>query len=613
MKVMRTGSPASARRLRGVTSAVMATVCLILAVSSAASAGSPSPSASSAKVVYRYGTLEAVDNLNPFIGYSGVDYMVYQENYDFLVGFEPDKLRPRPEFAESWSSSPDGKTWTFKIRPGMTWQDGAPATARDVAFTFTYILENELSAFMSYLTFIDKVTALDDLTVQIECSKPKGDILSMKVPILPEHIWSKVSAKDAETSFTNGPPCIGSGPFQVVEQKQNDYTRLVANENYVGGRPRIDEILIVTYQNADTMVQDLKAGNLDGAIGVPPAQFPGLGSDAIATAGTVSWSFEQVTFNCYDSPDSKGNPVLLDPAFRQALQYAVDREKNAAVAYSGHMDPTGVLLPPYSAYYWEPPADQAYTFDPAKAQEMLEAAGYKDVNGDGFRETRQGKPLTLRLFTDAQTPENVSTSKLTVGWFKDVGIKVKLQVIDPGALGDATLNYEGDTFAPDFDLIVWWWQGDADPQFILSLLTKGQVEWWSDTSWTDPEYERLFMEQSTAIDPAARTAAVQRMQEIAYREAPYLIFGYFQFLEAYNIAHWEGYVKAPGGFPGYNGGVFNRDSWVGLHPPAAATTAAAGGSKTWVFLVIVAAVAVVVIAIVLLRRGRRGPEVEPGD
>jgi len=608
---MRPASSASARRLRVVTVAVLAAACLILAAAGVASAGGPSPSASSGRIIYRYGTLEAVDNLNPFMGYSGVDYMVYQVNYDFLVGFEPDKLQPRPEFAESWSSSPDGKTWTFKIRPGMTWQDGEPATARDVAFTFTYILKNKLSAFMSYLTFIDNVTALDDLTVQIECSKPKGDILSMKVPILPEHIWSKVSPKDAEASFTNGPPCIGSGPFQVVEHKQNDFTRLVANENYVGGRPRIDELLIVTYQNADTMVQDLKAGNLDGMIGVPPAQFPGLGSDAIATAGTVSWSFEQVTFNCYDSPDSKGNLVLLDPAFRQALQYAVDREKNAAVAYSGHMDPTGVLLPPYSAYYWEPPADQAYTFAPAKAQEMLEAAGYEDVNGDGFRETKQGKPLTLRLFTDAQTPENVSTSKLTVGWFKDVGIKVKLQVIDPGALGDATLNYEGDTFAPDFDLIVWWWQGDADPQFILSLLTKGQMEWWSDTSWTDPEYEQLFMEQSTAIDPAARTTAVQRMQEIAYQEAPYLIFGYFQFLEACNTARWEGYVKAPGGYPGYNGGVFNRDSWVGLHP-ATVATAEAGGSSTWVFLVIAAAV-VVVIAIVLLRRGRRGPEIEAGD
>jgi len=608
---MRTVSPAAARGLSAVAVSV-ATVGLLLAVAGAALAASPSPSASSGKVTYRYGTLESVDNLNPFIGYSGVDFMIYQENYDFLVGFEPEKLQPRPEFAESWTSSPDGKTWTFKIRPGMKWQDGEPATARDVAFTFNYSLENKLAAFASYLTYIDKVTALDDLTVQIECSQPKGDILSMKVPILPEHIWSKVSAAAAETSFANGPPTIGSGPFQVVEHKQNDYTRLVANPAYVGGKPKIDEILVVTYQNADTMVQDLKSGALDGAIGIPAAQFPGLGSETITASGVVSWSFEQLSFNCYDSPDSKGNPVLLDPAFRQALQYAVDREKNAAVAYSGYLDPAGVLLPPYSAYYWEPASDQAYTYDPAKAQAMLEAAGYKDVDGDGFRETKQGKRLSLRLYTDAQTPENVSTSKLAAGWLKDVGVMAKLQVLDPGALSDASANHDGDTFAPDFDMLIWWWQGDADPQFILSLLTKAQIAGWSDTSWMNPEYERLFLDESTAVDPAARNAAIQRMQEIAYQQSPYLIFGYFQFLEASNTARWEGYVKAPGGYPGYNGGVFNRDSWVGLHP-ATTATAEVASSTTWVFVVIAAAVALAVIAFVLLRRGRRGPEIEPGD
>ena len=607
---MRTLSPTAAKRLCAAA-VVVATVCLLLAVASAASASSPSPSATSEKVTYRYGTLEYVDNLNPFIGWSGVDYMIYQENYDFLVGFEPEKLQPRPEFAESWSHSDDGLVWTFKIRPGQTWQDGEPATARDVAFTFTYIIENELANFMSYVTYIEKVTALDDLTVQFECSKPKGDILSMKVPILPEHIWSKVSAADAEGSFTNGPPCIGSGPWQVVEHKQNDYTRLVANPDYVGGKPNIDEILVVTYQNADTMVQDLKAGALDGAIGVPPAQFPGLASDTITTSGTVSWSFEQLTFNCYDSPDSKGTPVFLDPAFRQALQYALDRESNAATAYSGYMDPAGVLLPPYSAYYWEPSSEVAYTYDPAKSQEMLEAAGYKDVDGDGFREDKGGKPLTLRLFTDAQTPENVSTSKLTVGWLKDVGVKAKLQVLDPGALIDASANYDGDTFAPDFDMLIWWWQGDADPQFILSLLTEGQIGGWSDTNWTNPEYEQLYLEQSTAVDPAARTAAILRMQEIAYQESPYLVFGYFQFLEAYDSASWEGYVHAPGGYEGYNGGVFNRDTWLEVHA-ATGETSADGGSTTWVYVVVAAAVVAAVVGIVALRRRRR-PEIESGD
>jgi len=304
--------------------------------------------------------------------------------------------------------------------------------------------------------------------------------------------------------------------------------------------------------------------------------------------------------------------VLLDQQFRQALQYAVDRKTNAGVAYNGYMDPGSTLLPPYSRFSWQPPAGQQYTYDPAKANAMLEAAGYKDVNGDGYRETKQGKPLSLRLATDATTPENVTTSKLAVGWLKAVGVKAHLQILDPGALNDAVANYTGSTFTPDFDTIIWWWEGDAeDPQFILSLLTPAQIGGWSDTSWTDPQYTQLFTEQSTTIDPQARIALVQQMQQSAYQASPYIIFGYPQFLEAYNTADWTGYVKEPSGFPGYNGSAFHYDTFLELKP-AAAAAAATTGSSTLIYAVIAAVVVVTVVVVVLVRR-RRGPAVEPQD
>jgi len=611
------GTSSAARRLCVAGAAVAATLCMVFGAPGAAAGASPSvaPSASASPgaATYRMGVMEYVDSLNPFIGYSGVDYSVYHLNYDFLVGFEPEKLQPRPEFAESWTHSPDGKTWTFKIRPGMKWQDGRPATAHDVAFTFTYIMENDLSNFTSYLAFVKKVTAPDDTTAVFELSKPKADILQMKVPILPEHIWSKVSGKAAGTSFTNAAPVVGSGPFQVVENKHNSYCRLVPNNDYWGGKPQIDQLFFETYQNADTMVQDLKSGALDAADGVPAAQFKGLASDSITTNAAVSWSFEQITFNCYDSPHSKGDPVLLDQQFRQALQYAVDRERNAAIAYGGYMDPGGPLLPPYSEFHWQPPADQAYKYDPEKAKSMLEAAGYKDVSGDGYRETKQGKPLSLRLFTDSQTPQNVTTSKLVVGWFKDVGVKTRLQAFDPGALNDTIATWDGDTFTPDFDMIVWWWSGDAEsPQFILSLLTPAQIGGWSDTSWTDAEYTKLFDQQSTTIDRQAQIALVQQMQQIAYEQSPYLVFGYPQFLQAYDTTTWQGYVKVPGGFPGYNGDALHYDSFLALHP-AAAGAAKAATSGTWVYAAVAAAVVIVLIGVVVLVRRRRGAAIESSD
>ena len=612
---MSSSSQHVARRLSVIVCAFVAALCAACWTSGTARAVSPSstapaPSASPGITTYRLGTTEDVDNLNPFIGYTGVDYLVYHLNDDFLVGFTPGKLQPRPEFAESWSHSADGKTWTFKIRPGMTWQDGQPATARDVAFTFNYIIKNNLSNFTSYTTLIKDVTAPNATTAVFHCSQPKADILAMKVPILPEHIWSKVSGQAASTSYAPPIPTIGCGPYEIVAYKHGSYVELAANPRYWRGKPHIDRLLIETYQDADAMVMDLKAGALDGVIGVPPAQFKALGNSAagITADAATSWSFEQLSFNCDPHSASSGNKLLLDPKFRTALQYAVDRQKNAAIAYDGYMSPGTTLLPPYSEYFWQPPAGQAYTYDPAKANELLTAAGYK-LGSDGYRTDRQGRPFTLRLYTDAQTPQNVTTSKLVMGWFKKVGVRLRLSVIDPDTLNSDELNYKGKTFAPAFDTVVWWWEGDADPQFILSLLTPAQVGGWSDTSWTDPRYTALFNAESTAIDHAKRVSLIQQMQQIQYAASPYLIFGYPQFLIAYDTAKWSGYVREPSAYPGYTGDVFYYDTFLGLHPVTAAATT--GSSATpWVVLAIVVVAVGAVAAVVIVRRRRARPTLE---
>ena len=105
--------------------------------------------------------------------------------------------------------------------------------------------------------FIDKVEAPDATHVVFTCSKPKANMLGLWIPILPEHVWSKVSPKAAGASYQSKPPIIGTGPFQVAEVKKGDYVRMVANPTFWGQKPTIDEILFVTYQNPDTMTDDL--------------------------------------------------------------------------------------------------------------------------------------------------------------------------------------------------------------------------------------------------------------------------------------------------------------------------------------------------------------------
>ena len=561
----------------------------------------------------RVGLLEDADNLNPFIGYQVTSYMIWHLNYDFLVGFDPKDLSPRPEIAESWTTSEDGKTWTFTIRQGMTWQDGEPVTAADVAFTFNYIVDNDLVNLATYTSGIVEAEAIDDYTVEIRTDAPKSNMLAMVVPILPEHIWSKVSGKAAAGTYQNPPPIIGSGPFQTVEWQKERFIRLEANPDYWKDGPYIDELVFQIYTNADTMVADLQAGNIDGVVDVPAAQFAGLQEEeGLEAIEATSWKFTELGLNCYDNPDSMGNPVLLDKQFRQALAWAVDRQDVVDVAFNGYAAPATSTLVPYNRFHWEPPAEALYSYDPEKSKSMLEEAGYKDTDGDGLRETKDGEKLSLRLFITNDYPPNQTTGKLVAGWLEDVGIKTEMSVIDAGAMLDAQYNYKGDTYAPDYDMFIWYWTQDPDPYFNITVPTTAQIEGWNDTLWTDPEYDELAVVQAQELDEAKRMEAVHRMQEIILDSSPYVLFTYPSQLEAYDVANWEGWTPVPNGIEGYTGSVLypytNIDTYVNAKPKAA--TEAVASSNTTVIVVVVVAVLVAIGVVVLLLRGRRGRALE---
>ena len=189
-----------------------------LALAAAALASEPSPSASADQVVLKIGWTVEPDTLNPFIGWQNQDYEIWSINYSFLFGFgisDKPTLDLAAEYPtkENGGLSADGKVWTIKIRPGLKWSDGEPLTADDVAFTYNYIVKNEMFNMALATRGILGAKALDPTTVQITCSRPKADMMKIFIPILPEHVWSKVTPKAAETSFTNPVPIVGSGPF----------------------------------------------------------------------------------------------------------------------------------------------------------------------------------------------------------------------------------------------------------------------------------------------------------------------------------------------------------------------------------------------------------------
>lgn len=579
--------------------------------SSAAPEASVSPGAG--KIIYRLGTTEVYDGFNPFANWSAPTWDTFRLCYDFLTWYDQD-YKVTPDFASSWTVSPDAKVWTFTTRGDMKWSDGVPMTAKDAAFTYNWILKTQQWAYIQYLDGVKKVEAPDDTTLVITCDKANAGMLALYIPILPEHIWSQVPDKKMET--VTGLPLIGSGPFRLAEAKTDKWIKLTPNPDYpaeLGGPPHVDEFWYVFSQNTDAMVQDYKAGVLDAIRGFPASYYTPLSQEPDTTVSkSPAIGFHELGFNVWDSPKSKGNPLLKDVAIRQAVNYAIDKKSIVSVAMGGLAIPgTSLISPIQGIWHWDVPVDQQYTYDPEKAKQLLEQAGFTDTNGDGVRENAKGQKLEFRFAAANEYPEDQAAAKKIVSYCRDVGIKLNLQVMDEGAMSDQVYDNGND------DMFMWSWNGDIDPGFMLSTFTTKQILNWGDSNYSNPEYDKLYTDQATAVDPAnpadptKRAEVVHKMQEILYRDSPYIIMWYNINLQAFNTANWQGYslVPAKDGAPFF---TLTRATYQDLQPKVAetGTTTGGGGVNTGLYAVIAIVVIGVIAIVVWLMRRRKRAEVE---
>ena len=575
-----------------------------------AASSSPSPAG---QVALRLGWTTEPDNLNPFIGYTNDTYEIWALNYSYLFGCG-DHNQPTLDLAAAFPTqanggiSADGKTWTIHIRKGVKFQDGVPLTAADVAFTYTYIIKNDMTNLTNYTSGIKTVTALDPSTVRIVCTAPKADLEKASVPILPEHIWAHVSPSAASTSYSVKYPLVGSGPFETVAFVKGSYVEMVRNPYWYGKKPAIDQIYFELYQDADTMVSDLKTGSIDAASGVPEAEFKALQSTpGFKSVAYNYYDWDYLEFNCYDKSSSLGNPVLRDWRFRNALNYAIDRPHLCAVAYSGLATPGTTIIPPHTFadpdYHWQPPADQLYTFDLAKAGQLLTQAGYK-LSPSGARLNKQGKPITLRLVTTTDFPEGQTEAKLIDGWLGQLGLKIDLSVIDSGQFTSLVYNESGGVWKPDFDLAVWDWGGYYDPGLTLNCLTTNEIGSLNEPFWSNAQYDALAVQQGQTLDPTQRQALIWQMQQIMYQQSPWIVTTYPEELEAYNTAKWTGWTQMFGGSgPAFNC-QGNYQTYLNLAPKAAG--AGGTGSRALVIAAVIAVVAAgaAVTGVRVIRRRR---------
>ena len=593
-------------------------------------------------LVLRAGTDQDLQVLNPFNSILVVDFEVFTLNYDLLVNFGPD-LEPTPGFADQWSVSDDGLTWTFRIREGMKWSDGTPATSEDARYTYQLALDadakSQASADGYYLgagylepyllnAGVTAVSAPDPRTLVVETSFASTLLLQAYVPILPKHIWSKYTLDDianvSATPFLNEPPVVGTGPYQAVEWKPGEFIRFTRNPNYWGPQGAADEVIILTFDNADTMVQALKTGELDYVRGVQPAQFDALKTEPnIVTVAGVSNGFSEIAFNTKGNTEGYGGSTsaLTDPGFRDALGWAVDQAKLVEVTLGGYGTPGDSIVPPFHTRWYTRP-DNPRSFNLDEANRRLDAAGYTRGT-DGRRLDKEGQPIVLRVTWPSSEAENETNAQFIKEWWGQVGIGVDAYVTEEGKLLEDVVPPVAGGPA-NFDVQLWGWVGDPDPTSLLNVLRTEEIGSFSDSFWSNARYDELFLQQRAEADTAKRFDMIKEMQNLAYDEAPYIVMYYDAELHAYRTDKFAGWRSQPseGGTPlfGYGSGGYTVLTDVnavptpgptdvtaptgGLSPTPSGAEAETGGGGDWLPLVLGAGglVVIVAVAIILLRR-----------
>lgn len=480
------------------------------------------------------GTTTQIESINPFTSVYQVYFGTMRWVYDML--YQKDGYgEPIPNLAESVEVSEDGLVYTFKIREDAVFQDNTPLTAYDGAFSFNYIMENELGFYTAYVAPVESVEALDKYTLQIVLNQAVtrswlNKNTFMWIPFFPEHIWKNRTAEEAVGEVPID-ELIGSGPLQWVEFKANELIRMKAH-NWTHAQPQVEQIIMRMFASSSSMIEALKAGEIDLAFSIPEAVVNSLLSmQQVSVKSSPSYWLEDIIYNSYgpayeECRDSHPHPALQDTRVRRAMSWALDKELLVNLIHVGFATPGNQWLPPaygeLSNTSLEP-----IGYDIDKACEILDEAGYKDSDGDGIREMESGLPLEFDLWTP--NSDQVNTGEIWANSLKDVGIKLNVSLMDGGTL------WSHMPMSWDFDIAIWSWVGEADINFLLSVLTCEQVSssGWSDCGYCNPEYDELFGAQRTAKTFEERKEIVWKMQEIVYNEMPYDVLFNVQWLDAW--------------------------------------------------------------------------------
>ncbi len=552
------------RRVVGV-----ALVATVLAVAAGCGGGSGSADGvstegASSSDVLRIGTANYIDSLNPFNYIESQAYtammMIYPQLVQYNANFEFEG-----DWAESWTTSDDGLDWTFNLRPDTKWSDGEPMTAADAAWminTTVKYADDATAVSASALAHVKSAEATDDTTLVIHYEAPVGNVLAQleQLFILPEHVWAPKVGTNGKGLKTYHPelnlPIVSGGAYTITQYEKKGTTAFKPYADFYGPPSHASGVALTYYTNADAVIADLKNGDIDWADQVPfqavnaVKKAPNVTVNEIPGAETTN-----ITWN--SNPAKDKNRELLAPAVKKALSMCVNRKQIIDVVFAGYATTVESIVGNISPLV--NPDLGPLEYNCAAANKALDVLGYKR-GSDGIRvvpattgaNAQAAHKMEYEIVTPTSADFNIDRSfGIVKTGLAKLGVKVTQKVG-----GDATATYAietGDCSGPEakqyqgWDIAMWDWVGYLDPDFMLSVVTKGQWCSWSDTGASNPAYDKMYELQGTTIDPEKRKSLVYAMQKIVYDNFYYTQLTNHVFIDA-TSDKWTDFESELGGY-----------------------------------------------------------------
>jgi peptide/nickel transport system substrate-binding protein len=479
-------------------------------------------------------TVAVGEDSGPLNIFAGQTDQMTELIYDKLLAPSPYVADPQPWLATDVRQV-DATTWDVALRDDVTWHDGEPFTADDVAFSFHFMHAAPTGRFTHHVNdtpSISTVEATGEHSVRFVCDyacPELGTVTLADLPVLPEHVWSQVDPAEVK-EVTDLP--IGTGPYKLVEYSPTSGYRFEANAEYFAGAPTVGELVMPVIADTSAAFTALRSGQVDA---VDRALTPELVDQFTASndIGVVTVSplvYPEVKLNYTREPFAQHD-------FRAAMTLAVDRDQMLDIVALGQGRPATAGYVHPDAPFADPDASTPY--EPRQATAMLDRLGWADTNGDGMRENPAGEEVTFTLVVDGGDAPHVRAAELLVEDFAEAGIAVEIKPLDAGSLADASANMEYDLYIRTNSP-----HAVADPtQFIMSHRSDNL---WMHPDLAYPEFDALYDKWKATETNEDRVAAMQEMQKLFNRQPTAIALYYPEEHWGYRADTFTGWIETPG-------------------------------------------------------------------